>query len=236
MSLIEYYEKLEPWICTPIDRTSRAYLEAHLVLLSEEYARFLNLFVLQHDDQPDEQRKLRVQHHLLHDAQMRGGTALAVCEAYVNLCGGFILDLPPWLQTVDTQLRLLAHPGSTARFVTTCVLHLKDAIEQTLASDGIPAEVVAELQYQLGSLFLSSSFELSGRGFARAIEYYEAASCIYTAERYPLQYAKTVAALGTAYGHLSVEMPHEYLAQAIHCYESAWQVSNTYSVLHSNVV
>ncbi len=236
MSITEIYQKLAPWICTPIDQTSRAYLEAHLELLSEDFDQFLALFVLQHDEQPDEQRKLSIRQQLLHDAQKRGGTAFAVREAYVNLFGGLVLDLPLCLQTVDGLLVMLSRPGLTARLAVACALKLKNALEQVLASDDITPEIAAELQYQLGSIFLGNPLEFAGRGFARAIEYYEAASRIYTAERYPLQYAKTLVALGTTYGHMSTEMPHEYLVKAMHCYESAWQASSIHNVPHSNIV
>ena len=74
---------------------------------------------------------------------------------------------------------------------------LKHAIEHAQADHFIPAEVLAELYYQLGTMFAQDLPGQSMQLLTKVTTYYEAALSIYTRDRYPQQYAKVQVALST---------------------------------------
>ena len=201
MSVTELYHKLSPWLCAPIDRANRAYLETHLELLGSEYESFLDIFMGEYAGDSHEQQRLRLRQQLLRDARLRGATKDAVRESFVNVFGGLILDLPAWLMEAEQEFSFIFAAGLTQRAISLYKLRIKDAIEQAQSDSGVAAEIVAELQYRLGSVFAHDAGEYSLYSLEMAIQYYEAALQVYTAERYPLQYAKTLVALGHACSH-----------------------------------
>ena len=231
MSMAECYQALTPWLCASFDRTSRVYLETHLELLSEQNFQFLELFTSEYKDDPREKQHIRTCLQLLRDARSRGGTQEAVRAAYTNIFGGLLLDLPVWLLEIDQQLINFSRFGCTDRIVASGKMQLKDAIEQARRDHFVAPEIVAELQYRLGHLFLYDFHESSIYCIESAISYYEAALQVYDAERYPLQYAKTLAALGNAYGHdksgLHLEQRVNNIVKALSCYEAALQACDT---------
>lgn len=230
MSMAESYQALEPWLCTPFDRSNRAYLETHLELLSSPVYQFLELFTGENKDDPQHEQHLRTCLQLLRDARMRGGTSEAVRAAYVNLFGGLLLDLPGWLAQVEQLVRDLSRFACSDRMLASGKLHLKDAIEQAERDQHVAPEIVAELQYRLGNLFAIDARAGTLYSSETVIAYYKAALEVYRAERYPLQYAKTLAALGVAYGRntsgLRLECQVDNMLKALRCYESALQVCN----------
>jgi hypothetical protein len=218
------YQKLAPWICIPVDRTSRMYLEEHLELLASEFEQFLECFIHEHCDHPGEQRRLRTLQQLLRDSRIRGGTRQAVREAYINMCSGLILDLPTWLVELEHQLVSGPRVGWTERMISVHKIQLKSAIEYVRADCEIAPEIVAELQYRLGTLFLNDIPERSIGACGSAIEYFEAALRAYTAEHYPLQCAKTLVGLGDAYRHFPAVQPGDNLAKVLGYYQEAVQI------------
>ena len=228
MLMADCYQALEPWLCTPFDRANRAYLETHLELLASPVYQFLELLSGENKDDPQHEQHLRTCLQLLHDARMRGGTLVAVREAYVNLFGGLLLDPPVWLLERERLVRDLSRFNCSGRMVASGKMQLKDAIEQAEQDQRVAPEIVAELQYRLGNLFALDSHEGGLYGSETAIVYYEAALQVYQAERYPLQYAKTLSALGVVYGRNTktarLERQVDNLLKALHCYEAALQV------------
>jgi len=221
------YQKLAPWICIPVGRTSCVYLEEHLELLASEFERFLEHFIRENYDHPDEQRHLRTLQRLLRDSRMRGGTRQNVREAYINMFGGLTLDLPTWL--VELEHHLMSSPcvGWTERMVVVHKMQLKAAIEYAQTDCEIAPEIVAELQYRLGTLFVSDILERSIGARGTAVEYLEAALRVYTAEHYSLQYAKTLVALGDAYRHFPAVQPGDNLVKVLGYYQEAVQIYRT---------
>jgi hypothetical protein len=199
MSMIECYEKLSAWLCcVPIGRASRAYLETHLDLLTSEIEQFLELFIDLHSDCPHERQWLRIMQGLLQDANTRGGTRRAVRDAYVNEFGGLILDLPLRLLEVEQHLAVIPSASWTDRSVAVRKMQLRDAIDYALADRQVAPAIVAELQYQLGSLFINKPARLSSALCQTATGYFEASLQVYTFKRYPLQHAKVSTALNEA--------------------------------------
>ncbi len=230
MSMAESYQALEPWLCTPFDRANRAYLETHLELLASPVYQFLELITGEDKSDPQYEQHLRTCLQLLHDARMRGGTPEAVRAAYVNLFGGLLLDLPGWLVEIEQVARDLSRSACSSRMLASGKMQLKDAIEQAEQDQDVAPEIVAELQYRLGNLFAIDSRAGTLYSSETAIAYYKAALEVYRVDRYPLQYAKTLAALGVAHGRntggLRLEGQVDNLVKALRCYEAALQVCN----------
>jgi hypothetical protein len=203
MLMIECYQKLSTWLCSSTNRASRAYLETHLDLLTGEIERFLELFIGEHSDSPAEQQRLRTMQALLQDTRARGGTRQSVRDAYVNVFGGMILDLPSCLLEIEHRLTVVSSPLWTERMVTICKLQLRDAIDYTSTDSQIAPEIGAELQYQLGRLFVNKSAHAPANVYDMVVDSYHACLQVYTAERYPRQFQKVQAALAEVSSTLS---------------------------------
>jgi hypothetical protein len=229
--LAESYQKLSPWLCSPFDRKSRAYLETHLDLLSEESDQFLALFIEEHKGIHDEHRRLRMMRHLLRDAVQRGRTCHAVREAYINLLGGLILDPPEWLQEIEQEWSNFAEDHWTDRRLTVCKLHLRRAIECAQTHHETPAEVRAELQYELGNFFVNDPSRRSTVALETAIELYTAALEVYTAERYPLRCALILLTLGDVYRRLADNQRADLIMQSLHYYSKAMALYEAHDLI-----
>ncbi len=223
MSMAEQYNALAPWLCAPVDRANRAYFETHLALLSDAAYQFLEIFTSDRGKDPREQRRLSTRLQLLRYAREHGSTPEGARAAYTNQFGGLLLDIPAWLVEVEQSLMALSRWAATGRTVTASKLLLRDAIRAAQHDHTIAPEIIAELQYRLGSLFVADFRERSVYALETAIGCFEAALQVYTAECYPLQYAKTLTALGDAYGHFPIEQQADNLAKALRCYEAALQ-------------
>lgn len=229
--LSECYHKLSPWLHSPFNRGSRAYLETHLDLLTEEADRFLELFIHEHENERDEQRRLRMMRHLLRDAETRGRTVQAVREAYINMLGGLILDPPLWLQAIEQEWEPATEADWTDRRMALCKLRLKEAIEQAQASAGIAPEIIAELQYELGNCFANGPSGSARPLLEKAIGYYTSALQVYTAERYPLRCALLLLTLGDVYRRLAGKRRADLIMHSLNYYSQAMTIYEQYGLI-----
>ena len=218
MATTECYRTLAIWISQSLNRTNRAYLEAHQELLVDDIEQFLASLIRDSDAHADEQEELRIRLQIVHDARMRGSTVQAVREAYINVLGGLIVELPDYVRDVERQLNSITHHGWVERMVTTCKLQLREAIEHTLTDDSVMPETTAELLYRLGDLFVNASPRCLASTLHQAISYYEQSLNVYTLARYPLQHTKVLIALGNAYVHCPSEQQIAHMEKAMHYY------------------
>jgi hypothetical protein len=223
MLVTKYYQKLVPWLLKPLGQSHRHYLEAHPELLDDECERLLTLLINEHQYHPDELQRLRIRRMLLRDARIRGGTEQAIQAAYVNMCGGLILNLPAWLLDVERHLLCLAHVEQTERQLATCKIRLSNALDYARIDRQVAPETVAELYYQLGLLFISTARPCTQYILERTISYHQEALQIYTATSYPLQYAKVLIAIGNAYLCASLSPLPSILDQVFALYQLAQQ-------------
>ena len=221
MSLTASYQKLSPWLYSPLDRAGRAYLETHLDLLNDESEAFLELFIVEHKDAREVQDRLRLARHILRDAGERGRTPQAVREAYINIFGGLILDPPAWLQEVERQWMPFLIAPWTDRSATLGKLQLKGALEQALVDPNTSLEIWAELHYLLGNLFANDLLKRPAGIFESVVNCYTSALQVYTPERYPLRCAKILMTLGDVYRRQAAEQRADLLLQAVHYYGQA---------------
>jgi hypothetical protein len=229
LTLTKSYQKLSPWICSPLDRSSRVFLETHLDLLSGELDEFLEAFIQAHNDEQEQQQRLRlsVMRLILQDSERRGGTVEAVRETYVNLFGGLLLDPPSWLQEVENEWAAFVEEPWTERRLTVCKLQLKAAIERAQAIPETAPEIIAELQYELGNFFANDSAKRTPAMLQTAIDYYTQALQVYTAERYPLRCARIWLTLGDVYRRLADNQHADLLLKSLHYYSRAMAIYNS---------
>lgn len=221
MSLTACYQKLSPWLYAPLDRTGRAYLESHLELLDAEADAFLDHFIALYQERPEELERLRLARHIVHSAIELGKTAKAVRDSYINVFGGLILDLPPWLQEVEQQwIALLSGPW-TDRKAARGKLHLQEAIERVKLDPAVEPVVRAELQFLLGNLFANDLLRRPTGTFETMVGFYTAALQVYTAGQYPLRCARILLTLGDVYRRQAADQRADLLVQAARYYGQA---------------
>ena len=229
--LTERYRKLSPWLCSPLDRSSRAYLETHLDLLNGESDHFLEMFIVEHQDKHDERQRLRLMRHILRDALLRGGTVRAVREAYINVQGGLILDPPMWLHTIEQQWMDFSDAHWTDRRMAVCKLQLKEAIGYAQTSVETAPEIVAELHYQLGNFFANDASKRSAAILETAVDFYDCALQVYIAERYPLRCARILLTLGDVYRRLADGQRADLIMESLDYYSRAMAIYNSHDLL-----
>jgi len=226
MLLTACFQKISPWLYAPLDRRGRAYLECHLDLLDAESDEFLELFIAEYREKPEEQNRLRLARHILRDAIKRGKTAEAVRDTYVNVFGGLILDPPAWLQEIEQQwMSLLAEPW-TDRRAALSKLQIKGALEQAVLDPSVPLTMCAELQFLQGNLFANDFLKRSTDIFETIVNCYTAALQVYTADSYPLRRAKILLTLGDVYRRQAADQRADLLFQAANYYGQALDIYN----------
>jgi hypothetical protein len=225
MSLSACYQRLSPWLYSPLDRNGRIYLESHLELLDAESDEFLEVFIAQYRGRPAEQERLRLARHIVRHAIEQGKTTEAVRESYVNVFGGLILDLPAWLQEVEQEWLLLLSEPWTDRSATLGKLRLREAIERAWLDPGVVPASRAELQFLLGNLFAGDLCRRPTGTFETIVDCYIAALQVYTVEQYPLRHAKILLTLGDVYRRQAADQRTDLLLQAAHYY---WQALSIY--------
>jgi len=226
------FQQLVEWINISMRdfRKGRHFLESNALLMERGSDKELErLIVAQVEDHIEMKRQMRYLQALLCNARQRGGTATAISEAYVNTYGGFVLDLPAWLEQAEEARLLLARLRRPERTTKKHVLLLQETIERARQDKEVAPEVIAELQNELGYTLLQGPHPQSQAEYTQmlgqAIGCHEAALRTYTFERYPFQYARTHVQLGLAYQHYGVASgQREFIERAITSFKDAFWV------------
>ena len=113
VSVLTPQELLQQWLETTDPRQARIFLTSHPELLTESVERHIENLIQQTVGNPWHDLYLR--RAALLDAHRRGGTTEAILAACININGGFVLDLPEWLNEVQTQDELLRQHGQPAQ-------------------------------------------------------------------------------------------------------------------------
>jgi tetratricopeptide (TPR) repeat protein len=227
----DLFQQIVYWlgISTHSYRKGRYYLEKNQGLLQEESDKELERLITAHAEERVETMQQMYNHQaLLRDIRTRTNTSDSIREAYVNMYGGFTLDLPTWLEEIEKQITFLKkfhRPERTNRRQEQ-ILHY--ALDKINLEANIAPEVCAELQNQFGCLLAQSSHYATQQerlqAFESAIRCHKAALQVFTIERYPLQYAKTCTYLGYAYQRTSIKGVSDSQERAIACYNAALQI------------
>ena len=210
-------------------RKGRRFLEANPAILQVEADKELERLISAHaDEKPEIKRQMHDHLLLIRDARRRDGSSIAICEAYINVYGGFALDLPPWLADIEqrcSRLDRLRRPERTNRMRISL---LRSALACAYQDMNIVPEVIAELQNELAhTLVQSTHFDTQTdriQALEEATAYHEAALKIFVPDRYPLQYIKTNIYLGNVYQQYSITTQRDTIERAIACYQAASRV------------
>lgn len=227
----DLFQQIVDWLCISAHsyRKGRSYLEKNQVLLQEGIDKELERLIIAHAEDRVE-TKQQIDHlALLRDIRIRTETTDPICEAYVNIYGGFALDLPGWLEEIEKQITFLENfhrPERTSRRQEHLLRYALDKIKREA---NIAPEVRAELLNQSGCLLAQSSHYTTQQerlqACKSAIRYHKEASRVFTAERYPLQHARTCTYLGYAYQcYSSIKGADDLQECAIASYNEALQI------------
>jgi len=221
----ELEQVLRTWLDLPSPRERRRFLEAHLELLDARSDTILHELLAQETESHAERQRWRGALALLQDARARGGTQATVREAYVNVYGGFALDLPAWLEVVEQQLGEVR----PARWSDPKAALREGLLRQSLArakGDGtIAPETLAALHHALSIALQQHPYINRVQAHKAAIKECEEALNVYALSRYPYQYAAIQHTLARSYSNPVVETGQmDDNRQAITCYYEALSV------------
>jgi tetratricopeptide (TPR) repeat protein len=185
---------------------------------------------------------LRNRLYIIRYIHARGNTAAAILDAYVDVGGAFVLDLPPWLDTMLTQLDELAMKEDLEQNNLAYIDLLSMIIghAQQRGSEVAP-EVLAELRFMLGGQLRIVPKANRSEACEVAIEMYTSLLSIFTSDRYPYQYARIQGTLGNAYKERIGGEGRDNQESAIACYTRALQAQTLdafpklYAITHRNL-
>lgn len=227
----DLFQQLVLWLSGSMHgyRRGRHYLETNLALLQGTTDRELTrLIEAEAEDKPEMKQQMQRHRLLLQDARQRGGTVEAIREAYVNMYGGFALDLPIWLEEIEQQRHFLNQIKRPERTRNAHISLLQSAFALASYAPDLAPEITAELQNEMGLALLQGAYQYTQEARQQALQKacacHEAALSVYTRARYPLQYAKTQIYLGTVYQQYALSGQFNEAEQAIACYQEALQV------------
>jgi len=232
--------QLEEWLEQPTPREQRRYLEKHLGLLDTHSDAFLQAQLTQLTTGSKQAQQRREALMLLQDTRKRGGTVEAIREAYVNIYGGFVLDLPVWLEEVECRLNNLLN-DNLEQTAEARVALLQEALEQSQGHRDSPPEFLATLRYELARAWQRSPHADAANPFETVLTLCEEVLKFYTSMRYPNQYARVQNTLGSTYAQRIAGRQRENLEQAITCYHEALRIHtldafpSNYATLQNNL-
>jgi tetratricopeptide (TPR) repeat protein len=216
-------EALMDWLAFPAGREQRRFLAAHPELLQPRCLALLDEWIRAEARQEEAQR-LREARSLLQDVLERGGTAETVCEAYVNAYGGFMLDLPAWLEEVEGRLSALRRLGQPHQTAPARVELLRGALDRASGESAMPPELLGALQYELALAWQEQPPTDLSQAYETVIALCESALRGLSRDRYPRQHAYILNALGWTYARRVAGERRDNLERAISCHRQALQV------------
>ncbi|HZO72343.1 MAG TPA: CHAT domain-containing protein [Ktedonobacteraceae bacterium] len=216
--------QLEEWMAQPTPREQRRYLEKHLGLLDERIETLLPDRLTQPMENPQQKQHIHEAIMLLQDARRRGGTMEAIREAYINLYGGFVLDIPPWLEEVEQQLIKLLNQKSPEETAEARMDLLQDTLERTRKTGISAPELLATLHFELAHAWFRHPGINHALALETAIDSCKEVLRCYVLTHYPYQYAITQSILGSIYQNRIGGEQRENLERAIACFHEALRV------------
>ncbi|GCE28560.1 hypothetical protein KDA_40440 [Dictyobacter alpinus] len=240
-SSFDHVRLLQMWLDLPTVREQRRFLESHSYLLEKHVNTLKKAIIAQESEKTNQEKKLREAILLLQDAQRRGGNIQAIRESYINLYGGFALDLPSWLETVEQELIELFKESSPEMTAEARVTLLQGALERIQKDTAIPLVVHATLNLELMSAWMMQQRTSRTQAIEKAFQCGEKALQTFTVASYPYQYATIQRYLGGAYLSRIAGERRENLERAIASYQEALRVLTIdnfpldYAKIHNNM-
>ena len=170
---------------------------------------------------------------MLRDVLQRGGTLQAIQEAYVNIHGGLVLDIPSWIELVEQQINdLLGNKkfGIDQTYVHLLRFVVDRANRDTTIAQETRVELIILLQDALREYGSTQKYHMQNDTTDQLYKVLQ----VYTRARYPLQFARTLQLLGVIYTeHPTDRKQKSNLEEAIKCYEQALPIYRD-TELHAN--
>jgi tetratricopeptide (TPR) repeat protein len=204
-------------------RRQRRFLEQYLPLLSPRCEQVLQEMMAISSANAEAVNILRDHMLVLQQIRLNGGNIEAVRNAYVNIHGGLVLDIPASLENALEKMVILEQKGQYQNILEEVTL-VRECLSHVERDQTIPAEVYAALHLLLATL-LRAEMELGRfRHFEEIQSHFQFALQVYTYERYPQQYAETQRQFGNAYASYLSRDREENLERAISCYKEALRI------------
>ncbi len=202
---------------------SRRFLEAHPELLDPRTLTVLESLMPPPNADPRAEEAGRNFQDIIRDIVTYYATARDVPAAYVNVFGGFALDLPYWLEAEIMDIAAIVRETPLDRSALErsrrCRTAWKRASQERLAP-----EILAELAERIADALTDISDETLPQAQDEAIAWYERAQLVFTEQRYPRQWAHGQHHLGLVYCQRLQGSKTENQERAITYYEAALRV------------
>lgn len=212
-------QKLLAWFSAPSYHEERSFLEMHPEIVTLETGQLDALIQQELGGQKPETQMLADRLYVLQNVKKK--ISEAVSEVYVNLYGGLVLNLPPWLEEIKAMLVQISETERPEQSAIKRIALLNQAIQRVKAEHGLAPEVLAELQVLYVIACLEAPAPEHERAIETAIDRCKEALQVYTLARYPYQFARTQVFLSLAYQNRVRGQRVENLQQALRCYEAA---------------
>ncbi len=208
------------WLNLDHWRLKRRFIEQQIELLDSITDEILEKLYTTYEGQP-EGAFIREHYVLLQEIRERGGTIAAIQAAFVNKGGGFLLDIPPWLEEAEQRDDTLRDQGplnETARERFALWQHMTERIRSI---PDISPEILAECN---GLIFASANDITDSDPVVKGdicLTALAEAGHIYTQERYPRQWARVEHHIGDTYFQMRFGDRADHLQRAIVAYQHA---------------
>jgi tetratricopeptide (TPR) repeat protein len=215
-------------------RKSRHFLEKHLDLLASHHDAPLGQGIANEQEEMKQKNALTPEEltiytqtlydllALLRDARLRGGTVVAVQDAYVNRYNGFVLDLPDWLDRVSKSLNATnqEHNRTAKGRMILITHHIQEAQQDT----AVLPQALAQLYVECGAALVENLHTDRAATYEYALSFFNKALSVYTHERYPYQYALVLSHKGRFYLERTVGEQRANIEQALLCFQEALEI------------
>jgi len=219
---------LSTWLSGSTFREHRRFLEARPELPAS-LSDYLSDLITQHGEisLDAETSKVLAQAreclNLLRDIRARGSDVTAIRQGYINFYGGFALDIPSWLEEVESQVHELEHTDRPDQTAAHAAL-LRKAIARAERVADVAPETIATLKILLWKACWNITDANTRQNQEEGITCLLEARQIYTLANYPYQYAGVQNNLGLVFSDRIEGDYRTNVEDAITCYQEALRV------------
>jgi hypothetical protein len=236
---------LTQWLSTSTHRDERRFLQHHPEMLTDTLEGSLQValeLIRQDETLNPRQRQERVETgyqrlHVVRDIRARisrlQGSGLfsddasltnqAVLEGYINWKGGFMLDLPAWLETTIKESVALRRKYKQLSQTAVARANLWKKALKRAQREELSSEIIAEIAQRIWDA-LDDITANQPEVQEEALAFLKICLQSYTEERYPYQWATIQNQLGSTYNDRIRGDKADNLEQAISCYNAALSV------------
>lgn len=212
-------EKLLAWLSASTYHEERSLLEAYpeiLVIESGQLDHLQELYpTLAGQKTETLSQGMRMLRHI------KEKMAQVVRESYVDMYGGLVLDLPPWLEEIQKQIAKMGQDFPLEQTAQERMTILGNAIKLAKAQTHQAPEIIAELHMLQVIACLETPLAVQASTIETAIQACQEALTVYKFDRYSYQHARVLVFLGLSYQKRQQGERRANLEQALTYYKAA---------------